>query len=77
MILEHKFPHEDFRLRLKVPQCILGVQIVMETKRMGLLLLGRDTSFNPAEIEMLKAAESQLDSAIVQAHNVSHFSKQQ
>lgn len=36
----------------------------------GILVIGTPEKASPADIQVLKAAESQLDSAIVQAHNV-------
>ncbi len=49
---------------------MLVIQIEMEKKKMGELILCRKTVFTKHEITALKAAESQLDSAVVQAQAV-------
>jgi GAF domain-containing protein len=68
MIIKHHVPPID--LKLTEPLHIMGIQIILDNKKMGALLLGRDKQFTQIEIETMKAAESQLDSSIVQARSV-------
>jgi hypothetical protein len=52
------------------PLQILAIQIEMDKRKMGVLVMCRKTYFTKHEITALKAAESQLDSAVVQAQAV-------
>ncbi|MFP4395917.1 MAG: adenylate/guanylate cyclase domain-containing protein, partial [Anaerolineales bacterium] len=49
---------------------LIGIPIFMDTEPLGLLLIGRDTQpFAEEEIRLLETTESQIDSAVIQAHN--------
>ena len=49
---------------------LIGIPIFMDEEPLGLLLLGRDTQpFDEEEIRLLETTESQIDSAVIQAHN--------
>lgn len=56
----------------KAPQnlCLAAIPIIMNAdKRLGALLLARrETPFSPNDIQLLKTAEDQIDSAIIQAN---------
>lgn len=59
---------------LDSPSHIAAITIIMHGKQMGLLILGRySTPFTDLDIRLLKAAESQIDSAVVQAHTNMDF----
>jgi hypothetical protein len=75
MIMKNKTPPAEFQIQVAQPVHLLCVQIVMDKKKIGILLLGRETLFSALEIATLKAANSQVDSAIVQAHNVCNLNK--
>jgi hypothetical protein len=72
MIFKKKAPPPELRINIGESKSnhMVGVQIVLEGKKIGVLFFGRDFSFTPVEIEVIKAAESQIDSAIIQAQNV-------
>ncbi len=49
---------------------LIGIPIFMGAEPLGLLIIGRDTRpFDQEEIRLLKTTESQIDSAVIQAHN--------
>ncbi len=49
---------------------LIGIPIFMDSEPLGLLLLGRDAQpFADEEIHLLETTESQIDSAVIQAHN--------
>ena len=50
---------------------LVAVPIIMgDEERLGALLLARSQPpFGPADVELLKTAESQIDSAVIQGHN--------
>lgn len=71
VVLGSKVLPEEFNLTgFKESLHILAIQIEMDKRKMGVLILCRKTQFTKNEITALKAAESQLDSAVVQAQAV-------
>lgn len=53
---------------------VIGIQINLKNRLLGGLVLARDTpSFDQAELSLLKAAESQIDSSVMQARTVWKF----
>lgn len=71
MILRNKTLPPELQINHSDPVQLVCVQIVLDNKKIGVLVLARETSFSSLEIATLKAANSQIDSSIVQAHNVS------
>ena len=59
-------------LRQKFPASLLHVAIIpifLKNERLGLLLFARTSSlFTPDDVELMKTAESQVDSAVIQSH---------
>jgi adenylate cyclase len=74
---DHISLHESLQEQLPDDIQLAGVPIIMgETQRLGAVLLARlQRPFDEGEIELLKVAESQIDSAVMQGY--AHYDIQQ